>query len=1019
MAASWDRIETLFFAALERMPEARAAYLMEACADDPDLRREVEEMLFAHEESGSLDIEERLLAGPSTRRPEPESMAGKDVGPYHLRRLLGRGGMGEVYLAERADGQYEQLVALKVIRAGLHSAEIVARFRMERQILAQLVHPNIAYLTDGGVTPEGCPFLVMPFVDGVPITLYCDTHRLPIAERLRLFRTVCTAVQFAHRNMVVHRDLKPSNILVTEEGVVKLLDFGIAKLLDAEAAEGPMTRADVRVMTPEYAAPEQIRGEAVTTATDVYALGVLLFELLTGHNPNRTSQRSDASGDREGREPKRLRPSVRLAHTDKTEPDSSLEAVSAARSTTPKRLRRRLRGDLDNIVMMALREEPERRYASADQFAEDIERYLSGRPVIARKDTAAYRLLKFIRRHRLGVGMAAAVIVLILGFTGAILMQGRTVALQRDAARVERDKATRVAAFLQNVFSAADPALSRGDALTARELLDQGAARIESELADAPAVKADLMQTIGGAYQSLALYDEAERMLGEALTLRQAMHAPPHSDIAEGMVALGTLYLKRSRFRVADSLISAALAMQTRLSTPDSSALARTRARLADVRVAFGQYDAAEQLYRTALTTLEARYGPDHPEVLEVMNDLAGVRQAQDAFEEAEALMHTVLERRRQRYGERHVSVLASKRSLADLYREQDRFDEARSLYEEVLADSRRIYGPGHPAVAAALADLGALTMDLGAYEDALHYYEQAIQMAEAALGTAHLTPLGYRSNLALIYLYQGRYAEARDLLQETIARTLPLIGENHPGIADMRSNLSFALGYLGDMEGSERELRKVLAIERTLYGPRHTEVATTLSSLSTLLWDRNRHEEALALAEEALSLRRALLPDAHTELGNSLYNLGTMYMAARSYEEARPLLEDALAIYRKQYPEGHLTTSNPQMKLARIAYEQGRTEEAEKLVRASLAAREAVLDPDDWRVWQGRSLLGAIMTRRGNFAEAESLLSASFARWGSPEAGWPEMAADLRTWLAALYEATGQSREAARFRSP
>ncbi|RMF65161.1 MAG: hypothetical protein D6746_00770 [Bacteroidetes bacterium] len=1006
MAASWDRIETLFFAALERMPEARSAYLKEACADDPDLRREVEAMLFAHEESGSLHIEERLLAGPSTSRPEPESMAGKDVGPYHLKRLLGRGGMGEVYLAERADGQYEQHVALKLIRTGLHSAEILARFRMERQILAQLVHPNIAYLTDGGVTPEGRPYLVMPFVDGVPITLYCDTHRLPIDERLRLFRTVCTAVQFAHRNMVVHRDLKPSNILVTEEGVVKLLDFGIAKLLDAEAGEGPMTRADVRVMTPEYAAPEQIRGEAVTTATDVYALGVLLFELLTGHNPHRTPQRSDASGDREGREPRRLRPSVRLAHTDKTGPDSSLEAVSAARSTTPRRLRRRLHGDLDNIVMMALREEPERRYASADQFAEDIERYLSGRPVIARKDTAAYRLRKFIRRHRLGVGMAAAVIVLILGFTGAILMQARTVALQRDVARVERDKATRVAAFLQNVFSAADPALSRGDALTARELLDQGAARIEAELADAPAVKADLMQTIGGAYQSLALYDEAERMLDEALALRQAMPATPPGDIAEGMVALGTLYLKRSRFREADSLIRAALAMHTHLSTPDPTALARAQARLADVRVASGHYAEAEQLYRTALATLEAHYGSDHPDVLEVMNDLAGVRQAQDAFAEAEAIMHTVLERRRRRYGERHVSVLASKRSLADLYREQDRFDEARSLYEEVLADSRRIYGPNHPAEAAALADLGTLAMDLGAYDEAISHYEQAIQLAEATLGTHHLTPLGYRSNLASVYLYQGRYAEARDLLQETLARTLPLVGENHPGMADMRSNLSFALGYLGDMEGSERELRKVLAIERALYGPRHTEVATTLSSLSTLLWDRQAHQEAIAMAEEALALRRALLPPGHTQLANSLFSLGTMYMTARTLEEARPLLEEALAIYEARYPAGHLTTTNPQMKLARIAFEQGRIDEAEERVRAVLEARAAVLDADDWRVWQGRSLLGAILTARGRYDEARELLEACYARWGDPSAGWPEMAADLRRWLEALREA-------------
>src|SRR6202795_1516972 len=429
-------------------------------------------------------------------------MMGDRIGPYRVLRTLGTGGMGEVYLAERADAQFEQQVAIKVVHGGALGSGMHYRLKQERQILAQLDHPNIAHLLDGGSLPDGRAYIVMEYVDGIAIDAYCDSNRLDVAARLTLFQTVCAAVHYAHQNLIVHRDLKPSNILVTATGVPKLLDFGIAKLLDERQAGHhtvAVTHADIRVMTPDHASPEQVRGQAITTSSDVYVLGVLLYKLLAGTGPFFIASTRLTDIERAICEKDPSLPS-QAVNTDHTE----VRGIAEARNTTAKRLRRTLRRDLDNRGRMAIRKEPERRYGSSQQMAGDIQRYLEGKPVIASRDTMAYRSAKFVRRHWLPVAAGVSVVFLILAFATTTYVQSLRIAAGRDrvaeqraVAERERSRAEEVSSFLVNLFKLSDPQENRGNQVTARELLDSGAKRLRAGLQDQPATKAALLSTVG------------------------------------------------------------------------------------------------------------------------------------------------------------------------------------------------------------------------------------------------------------------------------------------------------------------------------------------------------------------------------------------------------------------------------------------------------------------------------------------------------------------------------------------
>ena len=564
----WARLKELYHEALERPEEARAAFLDAACADDPALREELAALLRVRPEAeAALDAWAAQIPPVRALADGPGVLPHLQVGPYRLVREVGRGGMGTVFLAERADGQYVQRVALKLIRSGGASAEAQRRFRAERQILARLAHPGIARLLDGGLTPpapdapDGLPYLVMEYVAGEELPAYCDARGLGLDARLALFLQVGDAVAYAHRNLVVHRDLKPSNVLVTEgeasegEPAVKLLDFGIARLLDDEHADGTATETGAHALTPAYAAPEQIRGEAATTATDVYALGVLLYELLTGQRPFRLQGRSPAEAERVLASTVPPRPSTALTRA------ADAPALARVRADTPPRLARRLRGDLDTIVLKALATEPTRRYATVEAFADDLRRYRAHLPVRARPDTTAYRTARFVRRHRAGVAAGLLVAVAVLGGAGVALWQGRV-------ARLEAQKAEAALQFIASALTTADP--NSGDPETPiRAVLDTAAARLDADLAGQPLVAAGVNRTVGVAYLGLGLFDRAERHLARSVALYAAAGPRHRAEHADALLHLAVTLDSEGRTADAVGLYARTLAVARRARRPD------------------------------------------------------------------------------------------------------------------------------------------------------------------------------------------------------------------------------------------------------------------------------------------------------------------------------------------------------------------------------------------------------------------------------------------------------------------
>jgi serine/threonine-protein kinase len=771
-AADWVRVNALFAAVLEQPVEARPAFLQRACAGDGVLLDAVQALLAVEAEAReALGESVSTFAAPlfSDLADLPEE-ALPETDAYRLLREVGRGGMGTVYLAERVEDGHR--VALKVVRRGMDTDEVLRRFRQERRILAALDHPHIARLYDGGMTRDGRPYLVMEYIDGQSLTAYADARRLDLDARLRLFQPVCEAVRFAHQNLVVHRDLKPSNILVTDGGQVKLLDFGIARLLgDDLMVEGaPHTRTGVRLMTPEYASPEQHAGARVTTASDVFALGMVLYELLTGRRPFE-------AGDVPHRKPER--PSMAVARAEERHrPDGTTETIlpevrSQARSTTTERLRRRLRGDLDTILLTALRTEPERRYPSAEAFLEDIRRHLASLPVTARPDTPGYRARKFLRRHRYAVLTGLAILGLVVGFAGFYTVR---VTQERNRAEQEAAKLAQVRTFLSDLFEAADPGEARGQTFTAQDLLNRGAGRLAA-LSGQPDVQAELTATIGDLYRKLGRYDSAAVFLHRALALRQALHRGPHPEVARALYGLSRLEYDLSRYDSARVLIETALAMQRTLLEPPHPDLAQSLNGLALIHFVARQYTEAEPLFRESLAMYRTLYGEEHAAIGRILNNLSTLAYARGDIAEAEQLCREALAIRRKLLGEVHPDVALSLRNLARFLHERGAKAEAERLYQEALAMRRALFGPSHPDVARSLRDLARFLEDTGRYSEANPLLEQAVAMGRVVLGPEHLTLALYLGEYATLLHQQARHQDAEPLYREAralYARRLP-----------------------------------------------------------------------------------------------------------------------------------------------------------------------------------------------------------------------------------------------------
>jgi serine/threonine protein kinase/tetratricopeptide (TPR) repeat protein len=740
-----------------------------------------------HVDSWEMPTFDETVLKPKGR--DAELPPGLRIGPYAIERELGQGGMGTVYLATRADQAYEKKVAIKVTRGTLGSPDALERFRGERQILAHLEHQNIARLLDGGTTADGLPYLVMEYIEGKPLHAYCDDERLSTAARLRLFLQVCSAVEYAHHNLVVHRDLKPGNILVTADGVPRLLDFGIAKLIDPEAG-AEATRATALALTPWYASPEQVKGEPISTATDVYSLGVVLYELLTGHGPYRLGTLTPLEVMKAVVEQEAEPPSSAIDRTVRlTSPDGSREArltpfsVSRTREGTPERLRHRLRGDLDAILMMALRKEPDRRYPSVAAFAEDLRAYLTGRPVSARPDSAFYRASKFVNRNRWGVLAGLTIVALVLGAAANAFVQSRRVAH-------ERDRAARVSKFLIDLFSVSDPGEARGNTVTAREVLDKGAEKIRHDLKEQPEVRADLLETIADVYNRLGLYDRAESLAGESLIFRRQKADDPRA-LAQSLNLLGNILMDKGDLKGAEAAYRESLELRRRAIGPDSIEVAQSLNNLSSVVDPLGRYDESDLLLQQSLEIKRKRLAADDPSLAtSILNHGVNLYRRGD-LAGAEKLLREALAIQRKALGEDHPEVAFSMQSVGVILDEEKKYDEAEKTYREALAIQRKVLGAQHPDIVTTLTNLANTLSHAGKLAAAAKVYREALPMSEKVYGRETTDTAHVLAGLADVELRQGRLAEAEALARESLATREKLLGTTHQDAAE-------SLGLLG-----------------------------------------------------------------------------------------------------------------------------------------------------------------------------------------------------------------------------
>jgi tetratricopeptide (TPR) repeat protein len=1040
--------ESLFEAALAKAdPAERLAFLKEACGGDAILLERVQALLAAHAQGAGVLDRGAPHPQPATSAEPPGLEVGAVIaGRYKVLESLGEGGMGSVYVAEQTEPVCRK-VALKLVKAGLESRRVLARFEAERQALALMDHPNIAKVLDGGLTESGRPYFVMEYIKGVPLTDYCDRARLSVRQRLELFVPVCQAVQHAHQKGIIHRDLKPSNILVAlydGKPVPKVIDFGLAKAVHQPLTERTIYTAHEMILgTPLYMSPEQaeLNNLDVDTRTDVYSLGVILYELLTGETPLERGRFHKAAWDeilRVIREEEPPKPSTRLSGS------ASLPALAAQRQLEPARLARLLRGDLDWIVMKALEKDRSRRYETANGFALDVQRYLAEEPVLAGPPTAAYRLRKFVRRNRGPVLAAGALLLaLLVGIAGvtwgllralhaeaaaraaeaqAVLDQGaaeealraKGQALEAEAAqrreaeqrRREAEKqqkraeqaeqaAKELAAmtqavneFLQNdLLGQADignqpllagGAIERDPNVTVRELVNRAALGIEGKFAGQPLVEAAIRHTIGNVLLSLGRYEESRHHLERSIRLRTAQLGPNHPHTLISKINLAALYQDQ------------------------------------------GQYGRAERLYKEVLEGFTARLGAGHPHTLFSKNLLATLYRYQGQYDRAESLLKEVLELSTAKLGADHPFTLASKHSLAVLHGRQSRYARAEPLLKEVLEVRTAKLGADHPDTLASKHSLAMLYGGQGQYARAESLLKEVLEVRTAKLGMDHPHTLTSKNDLATLYQGQRQYPRAEPLLKEVLEVRTAKQGADHPDTLTIKNNLAALYMAQGQHARAERMFKEVLEGCTARMGAGHPDTLTIKNNLARLYWEQGQYARAEPLLREALEGRAARLGADHPDTLASKHGLAVLYQFQGQHARAEPLARELAESWKKRAGADAAPFAQQLALLGLSLLKQQKASEAEPVLRACLAIR-AKREPDAWMTFDTQSQLGGALLGQKKYADAEPLLLKGYEGMKQREARVPAQGkvrlTEALERLVHLYEATDQKDKAAEWR--
>ncbi len=819
------RAEQVFGDALDRSDKERAAFVKEACGGDLSLLNNVLTLLSAHEQAvGFLDGSAVRAFAKVAGAADPT--IGKQFGAFRVTGHIATGGMGQVYLGERTEDDFTQRAAIKIIHRG-YGEEALRRFRNECQVLAALEHPNIARMIDGGFTATGTPFIIMEYVDGVSLDEYCEEKHLSVVQCLDLFRDVCAALQHAHKHSTIHRDIKPSNILVNRSGTVKLVDFGIARVLDAaDGVDRERTATGQQMMTPLYASPEQLRGGVVSTATDIYSMGVVLYKILTGRSPYMAREGSAQEMAHLVESALPAKPSELLLRPD---PDNPTIGPSDTRKRS-----REVRGDLDTIVLMAMRKESERRYSSVEQFSEDILRYLRGRPVIAQPDTFEYRTRKFLRRNAVGAVAATIVIITLIASSVVGFSLYRRAETERRAAEAARDVALQneetadaVSKFLTNLFDEAGPEKSLGQVLTARDIVDRGAARVHVELGDQPAIRARVLKSIGDVYNMLAEPDSARAMLEESIRIERKIHGDTHQDLASSLRAYGDLLSAIGDHQGALRQHLEALDVMRRLYGTEDRRLPPFMNRIALNNPTMG-IDEKIAMFRRSLAIIEGSFGVNDPVVGHYLINLGGALRGAGQYEEAYRVLTRSLD-----------------------------------IREAAL-------GADHPLVAQSMSSIASTLNAMGRYAEAVPLQEQALAIREKVYGAEHLYVTMSLYSLATSYAGLERFAEARPLYSRAIAIKESLYGKMHPFIGLDEARL--AISYIRDQqpENALPHLERSLDILRASYGENDPQLGHPLTGLGEAQAAMGNHDAALEYFERALELRAGLAKD-HPLFGETL----------------------------------------------------------------------------------------------------------------------------------------------------
>ncbi len=967
-----DRLDRLtriqaIVARLSDAPAAEHARILEKeCGDNADLKRDVE----------------AYMASDATHTDQPSSAPAfqleteRRIGCYEIIELLGQGGMGVVYLAEQKE-PITRKVALKIVPRPMRQSQALARFHAERQVLANLTHPYIAQLYEASTTEEQLPFFAMEYVDGKPVTEFCDDQVLDLNARLELFRLVCEGVAHAHQKGVIHRDIKPNNILVARingRNVPKIIDFGVAKVIDQGLLEDQDLTGQRILGTPSYMAPEVIQsGDDVDTRIDVYSLGILLYELLVGCKPH------DAKGLGI------LQVLHRVAKDEASKPSTKWHSLSdeeqaqaaTRRCSQPLAIEKRLRGDLDWIVMRAIAKDRDARYGSPTSLAEDLRRYLAHEPVEARPPSKWYVARKFFERNTFTV---IGALVLVLALVGGIV--GTTIGLTRAQAEADRagnEAATahEVSDFLVGLFQVSLPSEARGNSITAREILDNGAISIDKELHDQPLVQARMKNTIGMVYHSLGLYDEALPLLNSALA--QLRDLGDRTEVAQCLSNIASLYWDKGDRAESLAFHQKALEMQRLLHPNGHPDVAHCLRSIAMIQRSEGDFDMAEPLLQEALALDRSEPNQPNPLVLKDLYQLASLHRERGTLDQAIATYREGLGLARDIYGdEAHPDRFELTRGLASSLSLEGDNESARPHYQQALDMARTLFGDRHPETAGAINNLAVFLVRRGEMEQAEPLFREVIEIRRDQLGEQHPEYANALNNLAVTVQRQGRVEEAEPLIRKCLAIQRASLTEDHPKISYSLGNLAGMLQQQHKFAEALPLCREALAMRIRIYGEQDSRVANTMGILANILWNMDQSNEADSYFAKALSISRDTLKADHPSLANIMSEYGKFLLDQAKLTEAATLFRDAMVIQETSLGPDHYQVAATLIGLAQVDVHGKRYPEAEERIRRAVTIMEKTYTSNDWRTAHARALLGSVLGQQSKIDEARTMLESA-----------------------------------------